>query len=273
MPGMKTFAFGMLFGLAALAPGLSQASWRELDPEQVLVIDTSKGAIMVEMRPDMAPQSVARVKLLSREKVYDGLQFHRVISDFVAQTGNPDNRDGGASAHPNLPPEFIFKLTLNSGEQLTTRASDATQGLLGSVPFQGTPIKTGQADKVAPLRAWGAYCAGVAGMGRQEDRSTGNSEVFFMLQPARRLDRDYSVWGRIVVGMEVLKAITPGEPPAQPDVMRTVRVLADLPPAGRPRVDILSGPALQTLIDQARRDKGADFSICDVVVPVRVTID
>lgn len=185
----------LLAGLCAalISQGWAADSWRLLDPENVLLIETAKGRIVLEMRPDMAPLSVARVKLLSREKLYDGLQFHRVIPGFVAQTGNPDNRDGGASTHPDLALESVFSLTPGHGEQFVLMASDASAGLLGSVPFQGAPMSS-VAKSGKTLRAWGAYCAGVAGMGRQESRDSANSEIFFMLDAARRLDRDYTVW-------------------------------------------------------------------------------
>ncbi len=100
-------------GLMGVAPPASPAphsDWRMLDPENTLVIETSKGRIVVELRPDLAPQGVARIKLLAREGVYDNLLFHRVIDGFVDQTGNPNNRDGGASQHKDLPPEFTFRL-------------------------------------------------------------------------------------------------------------------------------------------------------------------
>ena len=78
------------------------ADWRRLDPENTLVIESSKGVVVVEMRPDFAPKAVERVKLLTREGLYGGLQFHRVIEHFVDQTGNPNNKDGGVSRHPDL---------------------------------------------------------------------------------------------------------------------------------------------------------------------------
>src|SRR6476620_10050481 len=96
------------FLLAAGAPlllGAAQPDWRTPDLVNTLVVDTTQGRIVVEMRPEFAPLAVARVKLLAREGVYDGLQFHRVIDGFVDQTGNPNNKDGGTSRHPDLPPE------------------------------------------------------------------------------------------------------------------------------------------------------------------------
>lgn len=248
----------------------AQTGWQQLDPENVLVIDTSKGRLFVEMRPDMAPESVARVKLLTREGVYDGLQFHRVIAHFVAQTGNPNNRDGGVSGHPDLPAEFVFRFTPRPGEVMATDASDGVSGFLGSVPFQGVSLAEASRRPDGLLRAWGAYCPGVVGMGRQTAPNSANSEIFFTLDASRRLDRDYTVWGRVIDGFPVVLALAVGEPPAQPDVMRRVRVLVDVPAAERPTVSLPNRSVMAELIARVRNAKGADFSVCDVAVPARI---
>ena len=105
-PLCKLDGFIWFFAVGISVNCYAQETWRVLDPENTLVIDTSKGRLIVEMRPEMAPRSVERVKILAREKIYNGLQFHRVVADFVAQTGNPDNKDNGKSAYPNLAPEM-----------------------------------------------------------------------------------------------------------------------------------------------------------------------
>lgn len=146
----------ILLAFMASASGSAQVTWRVLDPENTLVIETNKGRLILEMRPDMAPKSVERVKLLTREKVYDGLQFHRVIANFVAQTGNPNNRDNGGTSHPNLPQEMMFKQKFNSGEIIASNSSDSVSGFLGSVPFQATPItELIRSTKGSSLRALG----------------------------------------------------------------------------------------------------------------------
>ena len=76
------------------------------DPENTLVIETSKGPVVIELRPDLAPKHVDRIKTLAREKFYDGIVFHRVIPGFMAQTGCPQGRGTGGSSHANLPAEF-----------------------------------------------------------------------------------------------------------------------------------------------------------------------
>ncbi|MES2049120.1 MAG: peptidylprolyl isomerase [Pseudomonadota bacterium] len=259
-----------LFAILTSSSVFAQESWRVLDPENTLIIESSKGRLILEMRPDMAPKSVERVKLLAREKTYDGLQFHRVIAGFVAQTGNPNNRDGGGTSHPNLAPEMMFKQKLNSGEIVVSNGSISATGFLGGVPFQATPITDVIKNTKGSLRAWGAHCPGVAGMGRNEARDSANSELYFMLDSARRLDRDYTVFGRIVVGMDILKNINLGEPPTNPDIMKTVRVLADISAAERPKVSVMTGTALSAEIDKVRQQKGADFSVCDVVISAKV---
>lgn len=252
--------------LIAAAP----ADWRPLDPAQTLVIDTSKGQVVVEMRPDFAPLAVERIKLLAREGVYDGLLFHRVIDHFVDQTGNPNNHDGGVSSHPDLPPEFTFRL---APDELTVarRASDGTSGFVGASPVEMAATSELARAKDGKLRAWGAYCPGTAGMGRQEAPGSANSEIFFMRDASRRLDRDYTVWGQVVSGLDVVRAVSVGEPPANPDRMVRVRVAADLPDAERPRLLVLNekGPAFAALVAKVRRARGADFSICDVSAPAR----
>ena len=259
----------MTGAVLALGAAPAPADWRRLDPAETLVVDTSQGRIIVEMRPEFAPLAVARVKLLAREGVYDGLQFHRVIEGFVDQTGNPNNRDGGTSRHPDLPPEFSFRLPAGR-LSLVRRASDGVEGFLGAVPFAGVSAAE-QARSPGTVRGWGAYCAGVVGMGRQADPGTANSEIFFMRAPSRRLDHEYAVWGRVVQGLEVVRAIKVGEPPADPDRMLRVRVAADLPAAERPRLEVLNerGAAFRARVAAARARRGADFSVCDVEVAVR----
>jgi peptidylprolyl isomerase len=254
--------------LALLALGAAPApDWRPLDPGNTLVVDTSKGRIVVETRPDFAPQAVARVKLLSRERVYDGLLFHRVIDHFVDQTGNPNNHDGGVSLHSNLPPEFRVALQPTAIDAIATRSSDEITGFVGAMPFaaSATPGQPGV------YRAWGAYCGGVVGMGRQADPGSANSEIFFMRDASRVLDHDYAAWGRVVSGLDVVRDIAVGEPPRRPDRMIRVRIMSDLPANDQPKIEIMDtrSAAFRASIAAARDKLGADFSVCDVPVASR----
>lgn len=267
----------MLRGLAIVVAAIGTMGaapapdWRPLDPENTLVVGTTKGQVIVELRPEFAPKGVERIKLLAREGLYDGLQFHRVIDGFVAQTGNPNNRDGGTSAHPDLPPEFSFRIAPELAAVAVER-SDSREGFLGATPFQAVSAAEQARGTDPRLRAWGAYCAGVVGMGRQADPGSANSEIFFMRAPARRLDHEYTVVGRVVAGRDAILGVAVGEPPKMPDLMLKVRVMADMPVAERPRIEVadVRGPAFQAKVAALKQERGAAFSVCDVEVPIRL---
>lgn len=274
---MKKFAllggFALLASCTPTQSAQAPASWVTLDPQNLLVIDTTKGRMIVEMRPDLAPKAVERIKLLAREGVYNGLQFHRVIDLFVVQTGNPNNKDGGTSSHPNLEPEFSVRLPSNTVWKQVTHTSDGSAGFLGSMPIL-TVSDTETKRRAAPnFQAWGAYCAGVAGMGRGEALDSANSEIFFMRGASSfRLGLQYTAWGNTVIGREVITSVNAGEPPANPDLMQEVQVAADMPATDRPVVEMLDtqSAAFAQLVEKVRQQKGADFSICDVQVPTRL---
>jgi peptidylprolyl isomerase len=263
----------MVVGAAVLTLAAAKPApdWRPLDPDQTLVIETTKGRIVVEMAPALAPLAVARVKRLAREGVYDGLLFHRVIEGFVDQTGNPNNHDGGTSAYADLPAEFSVRLPSEVALTTVVDRGDGIEGFVGAVPVAGVSDAERRLGSDHRPRVWGAYCEGVAGMGRQAGIDTANSEIFFMRAPARRLDHDYAVWGRVVQGLEVVRAIKTGEPPPDPDRMIRVRLAADLPAAERPRLEIADprGPAFQASVAALKAKLGTKFSVCDLTIPVR----
>src|SRR5512145_2513874 len=93
-------------------------------PEDTLIIETTKGRVTVAMRPDLAPNHVARIKQLAREGFYDGVVFHRVIDGFMAQTGDPTGTGTGGSSYPDLPAEFTNKAKFVRGTVGAARAQD-----------------------------------------------------------------------------------------------------------------------------------------------------
>ena len=102
--------FRILAVLAALfcvAPAMAQPLPASLDKANAIVIDTSKGRIVIKLRTDIAPKHAEQIKLLAREGFYNNVPFHRVMAGFMAQTGDGKNFDGtGSSSHPNPPDEF-----------------------------------------------------------------------------------------------------------------------------------------------------------------------
>ena len=243
-------------------------TWRALDAANSVLIETSAGRIVIEMRPDFAPAAAARIKLLAREGLYDGLLFHRVIDGYVAQTGNPNNRDSG-SAHPDLPAEFTFPLAPDRDYTAALNASDRIGGFIGAASFEAEqPAVTARRGR--PPRAWGCFCAGAVGMGRWENPHTANSEIFFMRESARRLEHQYTMFATVVDGLEVVRRLAVGEPAPAPDRMTRVRVIADLAAEERPSLQVMNtrSAAFRQLVAEARAARGADFSMCDITVPV-----
>lgn len=94
-----------LFLCMVLTPPLF-AQGGNIDKENILYVDLKAGRVAIQMRPDIAPNHVARVKKLAREGFYDGLLFHRVLDGFMAQTGDPDGTGGGGSKYPDLKAEI-----------------------------------------------------------------------------------------------------------------------------------------------------------------------
>jgi peptidylprolyl isomerase len=149
-------------------------------PEDTLIIETTKGPVTVEMRPDLAPNHVARIKELARQGFYDGVVFHRVIDGFMAQTGDPTGTGRGGS-----------------GQKLRAE-------------FNAEP-----------------HTRGAVSMARAQSPDSGDSQFFICFNNATFLDRQYTVWGRVVDGIKNVDKLARGEPPAKPDKMISVRVAAD----------------------------------------------
>jgi cyclophilin family peptidyl-prolyl cis-trans isomerase len=151
------------------------------DPENTLVVETTKGRVVIALRPDLAPGHVERIKTLARKGFYDGVPFHRVIEGFMAQTGDPTGTGTGGSDLPDLKAEFNAE----------------------------------------------PHVRGVCSMARTNNPNSANSQFFICFEDARFLDKQYTVWGKVVEGMENIDKIKRGEPVRDPDRIVTMRVQAD----------------------------------------------
>jgi peptidylprolyl isomerase len=251
--------------VAKLTATPTAADFRAVDPENVLVIDTTQGRVYVEMYPEIAPATVAQIKALARDKFYDGLTFHRVIDKFMAQGGDPKGDGSGGSTRPNVPGEFTFRRGPETPFVRVTAVAGQEDGFIKSMPVrtQNTGLMIMTAD--GKVQAWGVWCKGVAGFARASEPDTGNSQFFLMRDFSDALERTYTVWGRVLSGQNVVDVLKKGEPPPAPDKMVTVRVLADLPAAGRPKISVLD---TQSAFFKAM---AADaVSVCDIDLPSKV---
>jgi len=257
---------------AAIAPP-TEADWRTPDPQNVLVIDTTKGRIIFELDPLSAPQAVARVRDLAKQGFYDGRTFFRVIDNFMDQTGDPKENGTGGSTLPNLPAEFIFRRSSDMAFVPVTKAGGLEAGFIGALPVISQSMDLGLLTADHKVGAYVTFCPGVGGLARADDPASANSQFFLMRGAHDNLDQKYAAFGRVIAGEDVVRAIKTGEPPPPPaDKMTKVRLLADVPAAERPQVRVIDarGPWFKAMVDRVKAEKVIDFSLCDVDLPSQV---
>ncbi|GAA0869536.1 peptidylprolyl isomerase [Brevundimonas basaltis] len=272
-------AAALSLSLLAAAPVGAQiapaADWRTVAPENLLVIDTVHGRILVELEPRMAPQAVNRIRTLADQGFYDGLKFHRVISGFMAQTGDPQGTGQGGSDLPDLAAEFEFRRGREAGFVPVASTSGEQFGLIGSVPVVTQPDAQMMITADFKTGAQGLFCSHVAGMARGGSVDSANSQFFLMTGPKEDLNGRYTPFGRVVAGMDAVRAIKAGTEAnngnvADPDVMIRARTAGALPEGERPSVRVATGAALQAEVERVRSARGAGFNVCDVQPPAEV---
>ncbi|HEY1880060.1 MAG TPA: peptidylprolyl isomerase [Caulobacteraceae bacterium] len=248
----------------------SEADWRTPDPQNVLVIDTNKGRIFVELTPLAAPKSVAQVRDLARTGFYDGRAFFRVIDGFMDQTGDPQDNGQGGSTKPNLRGEFTFRRDGTTPMVIFDSEGGREKGFMGALPVMSQPAALGAMTVDHTVGAAPLFCAGVVGMARAQDPDSGNSQFFLMRDTQHNLDGQYTAIGRVIAGEDVVKSIKIGEPVAPPqDRMTKVRVMADIPPAERPNVRVIdtAGPWFAAEVARVKAEKLVGLSPCDLSLP------
>ncbi len=258
----------------AAAPAAAASEWRALDPANTLVIDSTKGQIIIEMRPDLAPITVARVKALTRQGYYNNALFYRVIAGFMAQTGDKGTKQY-RSTLPNIKGEMTFALTPAMPYASVGATPTGDVGYIGSTPVS-IATAPGAPSGTVPTTGRGhiVFCPGIAAFAHPNNAPDGgNSQFFLMRVYGQSLGREFAAFGRVVVGQDVVDALKNGEPPVGPDKMNRVRVLADIPAAQRPVVEVsnLQGERLAQLVQTISAAKGNAFSLCDIPVQARVT--
>ncbi len=147
---------------------------------ETIVLETTKGRVVIALRPDLAPGHVERIKTLAAQGFYDGVPFHRVIDGFMAQTGDPTGTGSGGSDLPDLKAEFNAE----------------------------------------------PHVRGTCSRARTNFPHSANSQFFICFDDARFLDKQYTVWGKVVEGMDVVDTINTGEPPRSPDTIVKATVAA-----------------------------------------------
>lgn len=259
-------------GSAAAQTGTASGDWRTIAPENLLVIDTTKGRVLVELEPQVAPNHVVRIRTLADRGFYDGIVFHRVIAGFMAQTGDPTGTGMNGSDLPDIAGEFSFRRGADSGFVAVPDSGDGLRGILGSMPVVTQPDAQMFVTADFKTAGSGLFCPAVAGMARSSGADSANSQFFLMMDENDSLNGLYTTFGRVVVGLDVVKTLkagpesTDGRVSDSPDAMTRVRMASALPEGERPVVRVLrpASAAFQAEVARVRAARGAQFSICDV---------
>ncbi|KXF90497.1 peptidylprolyl isomerase [Phaeobacter inhibens] len=163
------------------------------DPENTIIMELKDGKVVIELLPDVAPQHSARMKELARSGAYDNVAFHRVIDGFMAQTGDVQ--------HGDMEDGFNLRMAGTGGSDLP------------NVPAEFSKLP---------------HDRGTLGAARSANPDSANSQFFINFKDNHFLNGQYTVYGRVIEGMERVDEITRGEPPANPDRMVSVKVAADV---------------------------------------------
>ncbi|MET4683255.1 peptidylprolyl isomerase [Brevundimonas faecalis] len=264
--------------LAGAAAAQSASDWRTVSPENLLVIDTAKGRVLVELEPRAAPNHVERIRTLTNRGFYDGLKFHRVIPNFMAQTGDPQGTGAGGSDLPDVKGEFAFRRGRDSGFAPVENSGPGLRGIMGSIPITTQPDAQMFVTADFKTTAQGLFCPGVAGMARAGSPDSANSQFFLMTGQNDMLNGGYTVFGRVLQGLDAVKALKAGSEAedgkvADPDVMTKVQLASAMPEGQRPtaRVAVPGSAPFNAAVEAARTARGAQFGICDVQPVVQIT--
>ncbi len=164
------------------------------DPENTIIMALKNGEVVIELLPDVAPRHTERMKELARAGKYDNVAFHRVIDGFMAQTGDVE--------HANMEsPDYNPRRAGTGGSDLPDLPAE----------FSRLP-----------------HDRGTLGAARSQNPNSANSQFFINFKDNHFLNGQYTVYGRVIAGMEHVDAIQRGEPPASPDRMVSVKVAADV---------------------------------------------
>ncbi|MDW3221771.1 MAG: peptidylprolyl isomerase [Paracoccaceae bacterium] len=163
------------------------------DPENTIVLELKGGTVTIQLLPDVAPQHVERMKELTRSGQYDNVAFHRVIDGFMAQTGDVQ--------HGDMEDGFNLRMAGTGGSDLP------------DVPAEFSKIP---------------HARGSIGAARSQNPDSANSQFFINFKDNDFLNGQYTVYGQVIEGMEHVDAITKGEPPAEPDRIVSMKVVADV---------------------------------------------
>jgi peptidylprolyl isomerase len=256
------------------------ADWRALDPQSTLYMELPAGRVIIELAPQFAPHHVANVIALARGHYFDGLAIMRAQDNYVVQWGDADGKKPVGDAQRTLAAEFERPLRGLTVVKLADADSYApVVGFIDGFPLAADP---------ASGRAWPVHCYGMVGAGRDNDvDSGGGTELYVVIgQAPRHLDRNVTLLGRVVQGMELLSVMPRGsgalgfyEHAEQRVPIKSLRVASEVPAAQRTELEVLrtDTPTFLAYV-AARRNRLEEWfkvpagrvDVCNIPIPARV---
>ncbi|MBS0379331.1 MAG: peptidylprolyl isomerase [Proteobacteria bacterium] len=262
--------------LAQAAP----SDWRTLDPADTIYMELPSGRVVIELAAEFAPRHVANVSALAHGHYFDGLAVMRAQDNYVVQWGDADGKKPVGDAQRTLPAEFERPLRGLNLVRLPDADTYAPQvGFVGDIPAAADP---------ASGRAWAVHCYGMVGAGRDNDvDSGGGTELYVVIgQAPRHLDRNVTLLGRVVLGMEHLSVLPRGtgalgfyEHPQERVPIKSFHLASDVPPQERTEVQVLrTDTATFQAYVAARRNRleewfkvpAGHIDVCNLPVPARL---
>ncbi len=269
-------------GITEIIQSSAPSDWRTPDLQNVLYLDLPAGRVVIEMAPAFAPNHVANVRALAREHYFDGLFIYRVQDNYVVQWGDPDEKNPRPikTAKARLAAEFSRPAVGLHFDILPEKDVYAPEvGFADGFPAARDSAATGS--------AWLAHCYGMVGAGRDDDAdSGGGTELYAVIGHApRQLDRNVTLFGRVLQGIELLSSLPRGPAPMgfyeQASLRLPItafRVAADVDPAQRTNLEVMrtDSGAFARIIESRRNRRDAwtkvpagHIELCNVPIPVR----
>jgi cyclophilin family peptidyl-prolyl cis-trans isomerase len=266
--------------MADIVKASAASDWRALNPENVLYLEMEKGRVVIELAPKFAPNNVANIKALVREGYFDGLAIIRSHDNYVAQWGDADEKRELKTAKAKVAGEFTIKY---DSDFPFTRLLDV----------DGYAPQVGHANGMAVGRdpknktTWLTHCYGALGVARGNESDSGNGTSLYVVtgHAPRQLDRNITVAGRVIQGIELLSSLPRGtgalgfyEKAEQRTAIKSIRLAADLPESERLKLEVFrTDTASFKALIEAQRNRGGDWykvpanhiELCNVPVPVR----
>lgn len=260
------------------------ADWRTPDAKSTLYLDLDTGRVVIELAPAFAPAHVANIRALAKNGYWNGMSINRSQDNFVVQWGDPaqeekDRKPLGRGAKAKLPAEFARKSQGLAFDRLPDADGWAPEvGFVGGFPAGRDPT----ADT-----AWLAHCYGAVGAGRDVAADSSNGTELYVVtgQSPRQLDRNITVVGRVLQGMELLSVLPRGtgplgfyEQPSQRVPIKAVRLASEVPKKERTPIEVLrTDTPLFTELVEARRNRRDEWykhmaghiDLCNVPLPTR----